>query len=210
MFRSSSVYLELCLAVVAIGSELTYTPTGGILNSTDFSNWLVTSASAGVDTLILAPGSYSVLPPSSSTNGAHLYLHGPLSNVVVIASDVVLTMDDNEATAVLVTGWANVTLKGLTTMYAELPSNQASILGISQDGKSFTVEVPVGYPLGDWTAGEVTSCNVFDPITRWWKPGTFDLGIVSLSPVGSPSERTFAANFSQDCGPSQENVQVSW
>jgi len=178
------------------------------LNATDFSAWLVSSAAAGVDTLILSAGNFSVAPPSSTTNGAHLFLHGPLTSVLVIADDVVLTMADRGATAVLVNGWTNVTLRGLTVVYAELPSNQATLQAISPDGKSFTVQVPAGYPLGDWTAGTVTSCNLFDAETRLWKPGTFDLGASSLVPVGDPADRVFAMNFSQDCGPGQENVAV--
>lgn len=204
----ASLVLSSLTSSSAVSSTVTYTPTGGALNATDFSEWLVTNAASGADVLILAPGSYTVAPPSPTTNGAHLFLHGPLSNVIVIADAVTLIMKARGSTAVLVNGWTNVTLTGLTTVYAELPSNQAAIVDITPDGLSFTVKVPSGYPISDWTAGTVASCNVFDSGTRWWKPGTFDLSPSSLLPIGDPASRTFAMNFSHDCGPSQENVAV--
>lgn len=198
----------LCAAAAASATTVTYTPTGGALNATDFNAWLVSNGASGADTLVLTPGTYAVAPPTSATDGAHVYLNGPLSNALVVMDGVTLVMADRGATAVLVRGWVNSTLRGLTTSYAELPSNQAAIVGISPDGLSFTVQVPVGYPLGDWTAGTVAACNVFDPGSRWWKPGTFDLSPSSLTPLGDPSARTFVMNFTHDCGPGQENVAV--
>lgn len=199
----------VCAAfIVATATTVTYTPVGDTLNVTDFTAWLVSNTASGADTLVLTPGTYAVAAPTATTNGAHLFLYGPVVGALVVMDGVTLVMADRGATAVLVRGWVNSTLRGLTAAYAELPSNQAAILGITADGLSFTVRVPDGYPIGDWTAGAVSACNVFDPGSRWWKPGTFDLSPSSLTPLGDPAARTFAMNFSHDCGPGQENVAV--
>ena len=49
--------------------------------------------------------------------------------------------------------WLNCSLIGLTVAYAELPTNQATVTSLSADGKTVKVEVPAGYPIGDWNDG---------------------------------------------------------
>lgn len=51
-----------------------------------------------------------------------------MAHLVIEMSGVTLVMGDRTATALHVSNWFNVTLKGLTIKYAELPTNQVSAL----------------------------------------------------------------------------------
>lgn len=191
----------------AAAGPAVYTPTAGVFNSTDFNAWLMSSYLAGYAPLICAAGSYAVPAPTAATQGAHVFLNGTLTDVIVDMSGVTLIMQDRASTAVLVSGWTNVTLRGLTSVYAELPSNQAHILDISSDGTAYDVQVPQGYPLADWLAGATLSCNVFDAGTWLWKAGTWDLYAVNITTISSANQ-TFHMTFGSNYGPSAMNVAV--
>ena len=156
--------------------------------------------------LALAPGTYTVAAPAPGARG-HVEISG-LSNVVVAMADVRLVLAARASTAMYLTALTNVTLAGpLELVGAELPTNQARITAIAPDGHSFDVVVPDLYPLEDWAGNRSFACNVFDPLTRWWKPGTWDIYHDALEPLGGGG-RAFRMTFSQDYGPSGENVAV--
>ena len=164
-------------------------------------------------------------------------------------SGVTLVMGDRTATALHISNWFNVTLKGLIIKYAEVPTNQASgdsvqpygtradcamlmhslcawsrararsraspsrppppphnservhapmltqismtsphmqkaiITAFSKNETMVDVEVPVGYPLGDWQAGIGLSCNVYGGSTRFINVGSSDMHFNSAQPL---------------------------
>ena len=176
-----------CLATSPFSPTVaTYTPQGGTFNGTDFGGWLVSQSGAGVRELAVAPGRYAVpaLQPGSS---AHVALAAPLAEGVRIdMRGVRLVMGVRTATALYIAKWTNVTLFGLTIAYAELPTNQATVLALGADGTSIDVAVPAGYPLGDWAARAVKSCNVYVGGSRYLRVGSGDLSASSIEPLPTP------------------------
>ena len=134
-------YLLLFAMAASAAAPPTYKPAAGVLNGTAFEAFLVDNA-AHADTLVLAPGVYHI---TTLTDGAHLHLAQPLSNVVVDMTGVTLIMDFRSNTAIKVSNWLNVTLRGPTIQYAIMPTNQATIKSTSANGTSFKVQVPVGW-----------------------------------------------------------------
>jgi hypothetical protein len=198
--------LLLLLSVVALecsSNPPTYKPTGGVLNATAFEAFLVNNA-ASADELVLAPGIYHI---TNLTSGAHLLLTQPLSNVLVDMTGVTLVMDQRSNTAVMVSNWKNVTLQGLTIEYAVLPTNQAIIKAISDDGKSIDVDVPLGWPLEDWKSKKTFSCNVYVPGTRFLRVGSGDMRAKSIAPSAT-SKRSYIMTFGKDQGPNTQSISV--
>jgi hypothetical protein len=74
------------------------------------------------------------------------------------------------------------------------------------DNATLTITIQDGYPVDDWTQqqafhrlatdGEKStmSCNVFDPASWLWKPGTADLGL-TITPTTHPRVFTATANL---------------
>ena len=86
-----------------------YSPSGGVLNATAFEQWLV-AHSVHSSTLILVPGRYRV--PAPSPGAPHMPLLSPLSNVVVEMTGVTLIMESRIDTALKVSNWDSVVLRG--------------------------------------------------------------------------------------------------
>ena len=110
-------------------------------------------------------------------SGVHLPLTMPLADTTLSFTGVALVMGERSSTAVLVSGWTNATLRGLTVEYAEHPTNQAVITGFpeGQGGSAVDVRVPAGYPTGDWDGGKTFSCNVYVARTRFLRVGAGDM-----------------------------------
>lgn len=179
--QQQSAVALLSAPPVSNSGSATYTPSGSALNASDFAFWLTAQAAAGVTTLILAPGSYTVAYPPGSR--AHVSFP-PLSGVSIVCVGVALTMMSRTEGALYISAWQSVSLSGLTVHYAEPPSNSARIVAVhAQAPFSLDVLPEAGMPLGDWQAGTVTSCNVFDSSTRLMKPFTWDLKTTSLLPL---------------------------
>jgi hypothetical protein len=195
----------MLFSLVAIASAVappTYTPTDGVLNATAFEAFLVANA-ASADIVVLAPGVYHI---TALTAGAHLQLAQPLSNIVVDMSDVTLIMDKRSNTAVKISNWLNVTLQGLTIKYAVMPTNQAIIKSIADNGTMFDVEVPAGWPLDDWDNNKKFGCNVYLPGTRWLRVGAGDLGPLSIDSLAGA--RTYRMTWPRDVGPRTQSIAV--
>jgi hypothetical protein len=174
------------------------------LDPADFQQWLTQSASDGYDQLIVAGGTYNVTPESGK--GYHVSV-STLNNVEVDFTGVTLVMQARSTTAVWANQLWNCTVRGLQVVYQQVPTNQATILDIARNGKSYVVQVPVGYPLEDWVPASTITCYVFDPATRWWKPGTWDLSMTGLAVV-DPAQRIFNVSWGNDYGPDNQNVGV--
>ena len=167
---------------------------GAELNPEALEAFVLARTAAGAAQLVVRPGTYTVPGPEQPGGyvrnggcGAHVCLgHGSVgfSSVALDMSGVTLVLGQRNRTAVFVQNSESFQLTGLTTRFAELPTNQAR-LSIDESG-AFLATIPAGYPLSDWEAfaaggtkkGKATiSCNVFDPRTRNWKKGTADLSI---------------------------------
>jgi len=190
-----------------------YVPAGpnNTLDAADMQTWLLRGQAAGCEWLTVAPGRYAVDFVRSAR--AHVTLAANLSDIVLDMRGVTLVMNDRDNTALYVSNWANVTLRGLTIMYAQLPTNQATILNISQDDEHgdtvFDVVVPKGYPIRDWHMGKTFSCNVYAAGTRYLRVGSQDLYPARIAPAGAdPSSRRFLMTFDGDVGPSQQSVAI--
>jgi len=185
-----------------------FTPAaGGKLDAKKLEQFVLSRSAAGASKLSVAAGTYSVAGPEQPGGyggcGAHVcFGHGSgvhaigFSNVALDMTGVTLIMNQRNRTAVYVQNAVDFSLTGLTTQYAVHPTNQA-VLHMKPDG-SYTATVDGGYPLLDWQAyaagaekngKSIMSCNVFDPKTLNWKPGTADLP-VSMNATAHP--RTFA------------------
>lgn len=103
----------------------------------------------------------------------HLPFIFSLKNVVIEMTGVTFVMGDRSVGAIQISGWINVTLKGLTIEYANYPTNQArvDVVGV----KGLEVTIPDGYPLDDWQSGKTFSCNVYLPGTRFLRLGASDI-----------------------------------
>lgn len=123
---------EAGAAAPATGTSATYTPVGGSLNASDWSGWLSVQAGAGVTTLILAPGAYTV----AYVPGARAHIvFPPLSGVSLVCTGVSLTILSRTEGALAVSGWTFVALLGLTVHYAVPPSNRC---GMRKSARRFT------------------------------------------------------------------------
>ena len=159
----------------------TYTPDGSALNATDWVSWITTQAAAGVSTLILAPGSYTVEQVPSTR--AHV-VFPPLQNVTLTCDGVTLTMLKRTSGALYASQWTGVTITGLSVRYAQPPSNSARIVAINTGSTpSLDIIVEEGMPEDDFVAGTASSCNVFDASSRLMKPFTWDLHVSPLTPL---------------------------
>ena len=190
-----------------IHTPQTYTPIGGKLNATDFQHWLMV-ASTQHTILTLATGNYSVSEPiDSQQHNSHIYLEN-LTSFHLDMSGVHLFMDGRHHTALYISGLENVSIKGVSIHYSQFPTNQALLTAIGADGKSLDVDVMAGYPLEDWQSGVEMTCYVFDPTTRWWKPGSNDIYGGTPSPLATGGSQAFRLHYDHDVGPTTQNIAV--
>jgi len=187
-----------------------YAPSSEEFDVENFASW-VQASSLKCATLVINPGTYKIKSPTIIETDArewhltlqmlrlkygiserldhrifgsiHLPLTFPLENAVLDMTDVTLVMGDRTSTAVQISSWVNVTLRGLTIAYERYPTNQARIDKVDYQGLEVTV--PKGYPLDDWKAGEAFKCNVYAPGTRYIRVGSGDLIPDQLLPNGN-------------------------
>lgn len=112
----------------------------------DLQKFVDQSLKSGTKCVTIPPGRYRVKPQ----DGQHLLLAN-LNDVQIVADGVEMICSDT-IRALTIANCHNVTIRGLIIDYDPLPFTQGKITKISEDKKSYEVELFDGYPSGK-TAG---------------------------------------------------------
>ena len=123
----------------------------------------------------IPPGTYRVVPPE---NGSHLQFE-KLSHFEIDARGVTLLLADQTRGGIEFRDCNDVTFRGATVRYEIPPFTQGTVESIAPDGASYDVRIDKGYPTNfeDRRYFPLRPTGyLFDRATRWWKPGTYDLG----------------------------------
>jgi hypothetical protein len=140
---------------------------------------------AGEHRIVIPPGTYRL---SSHGRTAHLEFHH-LSDIVIEAEGVEFVFTDQTRGGILFADCRNVRLSGATIRYQIPPFTQAVVESIEGGGSAYVVDTEAGYPTNLDDPKYFPSqpvAYIFDPRTRWWKPGAHDLygtGIQRLGPA---------------------------
>ena len=124
------------------GGNATYRPEGGVLDPVKFQSWMTSKVHQGYTTLTVVAGNYSVTPASGAR--AHIEISAVMSNVQLVMHGVNLWMTDRHLTALSVNDAMDLTISGVSVYYEVIPTNQAKVIAIAEDGKSIDVEVSFG------------------------------------------------------------------
>ena len=109
----------------------------------DLQGFVDQAIAEGQSRIVIPPGRYRVTPRKHQ----HLVLH-QLKDVEVIADGVEMICTETTR-AVTVSHCTNVTLRGLVIDYDPLPYTQGRITAISDDRKTYDVELFEGYPTAE-------------------------------------------------------------
>ena len=123
------------------GGNATYHPEGGVLDPEKFQSWMTSKVHQGYTTLTVVAGNYSVSPASGAR--AHIEISAVMSNVQLVLKGVNLWVTDRHLTALSVNDVRDLTISGVSVYYEAVPTNQAKVTSIAEDGKSIDVEVSV-------------------------------------------------------------------
>jgi hypothetical protein len=152
----------------------------------------------------IPPGTYEVIPPES---GSHLQFE-KLSHFEIDARGVTLLLADQTRGGIEFRDCNAVTFRGATVRYEIPPFTQGRVEAISADGTSYDVRIEKGYPvnLEDRRYFPLRPTGyLFDRTTRWWKPGTYDLGAKRVERLQPDLFRFF---WSKPMGPDVQPVAV--
>ncbi|KAI4126541.1 MAG: hypothetical protein LQ338_003697 [Usnochroma carphineum] len=120
-----------------VGLETFKSSRAGILNGTEFVNWIQSQRVKGVKAVALAEGSYHVLP---SGDKAHIYL-GSLDSMTIWMDSVNLTMTEVDLMAFQIYGCNDLKTYGPTVWWDTPGFSQATITNIqSTGGQNYDVQ----------------------------------------------------------------------
>ncbi len=140
----------------------------------DLEQTIVQAYRSGNKQVVIPPGTYRLAP---TPQGPHLWLDN-LSDFEIDATGARLIFTDRTRAGIEFYHCRNVRFRGATVAYAVPPFTQGVVEVISPDGKYYDIRIDDGYPaeLDDPRYFPRKAIGyLFDPKTRWWKPGAFDL-----------------------------------
>lgn len=136
------------------------------------------AARRGERKIVLPAGTYRF--PARGDDRPALAFSG-LRDLEIDATGAVLVFTDPARGSVRFDRCENVTLRGAVLLNEPIPFAQGRIGAIADDRGSFEVEVAKGYPA--LTGQREFIFDVFDPATRRWKPGTYDIFCTAVEPL---------------------------
>jgi hypothetical protein len=149
-------------------------------------------------------GTYTLDPPAQ---GPHLQFHD-MSDFEIDARGVLLLLSDNTRGGVEFRNCRNVTFRGATIRYVIPPFTQGTVTAIAPDGSFYDVQIDRGYPvdLDDPRYFPATPVGyLFDPTTRHWKPGTYDLNASRVEKLAADRFRFY---WDKPAGPSVHPISI--
>ncbi len=138
----------------------------------------------GEHRITIPPGTYRLSPGGRS---AHLEFHD-ISDFAIDAAGVEFVFTDQTRGGIDFRDCRNVRFSGATIRYQTPPFTQAVVESTDRGGASYIVRIEKGYPanLDDPRYfPALPIAYLFDSLSRWWKPGAYDLygtGIKRLGP----------------------------
>lgn len=182
--------LDNMLAVLIAGAVLT-SPIP--LSAADWQRSIRAGYAAGRREFSIPAGTYRLSQPV----GDFYVEMADLTGVRLKADGVTFLLPDPGKGGLRFSRCKKVSVSGLTIRHDPLPFTQGKIVAMSSDAKSYTVELANGYPSNMdnpvYFPPRPTG-YVFDPRTRQWKRGTYDLSFTSVSRVGDRTFRFDLAN----------------
>jgi len=136
---------------------------------------------SGAKNVKVTPGKYTL---TDQVGGASLAFHD-LSDITIDARDVELIVGPGRD-ALGFNHCRNVIFRGATVHYSSPQTGQAKILAIGDDpsdGPYYDVQIDKGYRLDS----DFKSSYLIDPVTRWIKPKSWDMGAKSVKMLDTPS-----------------------
>jgi hypothetical protein len=165
----------------------------------------------GIDAAIAAKCAGVIIPPGTyrlpkGPDRWHLQLNGTW-NFTIYAVGVTFVLTDSVQGGIAFGNCKNVALVGGTFTHEKPPFTQGTIEAIAADGKSYDVRTHAGYyPLDDAVHIPAKPTGyIFDPGTRQWKSGVWDLYFTGFTKLAADR---FRVNCSGTCGPPGWNVAV--
>jgi hypothetical protein len=145
---------------------------------------IVEAHRAGEHRVVIPPGTYRLSP-----HGRPVHLEfQDISDLTIDAVGVQFLFTDQTSGGIAFRDCRNVRFSGATIRYQTPPFTQAVVESTDRGGASYVVRIEKGYPtnLDDPRYFPTQPIGyLFDPQTRWWKPGAYDLygtGIKRLGP----------------------------
>ncbi len=124
--------------------------------------------------IVIPPGTYRIVPRG---RGSHLEFHD-MSDFEIDATGVQLVFTDQTRGGIEFRNCRNVRFHGASVRYQVPPFTQGVIEAIAPDGAWYDIRLDKGYPANFDDARYFPPHPIgylFDPKTRLWKPGAYDL-----------------------------------
>ncbi len=158
----------------------------------------------GKKRVVIPAGTYRIAPPAE---GPHLRFEN-LSDFEIDASGATFVFTGLTRGGIEFRNCRNVTFRGAAIRYEVPPFTQGVVKAIAPDGASYDVQIDKGYPT-DFDNPEHFPAQptgyLFDPKTRWWKPGTYDLYGDRIERLGPD---TFRLHWKRPAGPDRHPVSI--
>jgi len=183
------------------GAEIAITPDDPV----SVQRGIDAAAKSGAKKVVVPPGTYRLTAPPRERFCLKFI---DLKDLEIEATGVTFLLMDPNKGGIEFGRCANVTLRGATLRHEIVTFTQAAIEAIAPDGKSFDLRIAKGYPanLDDPKFFRADNTGyVFDPLTRQWKTGTYDLGVKKLERLGPDLFRVF---WNGPAGPPKQPVAV--
>jgi uncharacterized protein (TIGR03437 family) len=189
-FKLQNQKLLLCpLFVVPLFGQTVISPDHPEL----LQSQILSAYKAGQKVVVVPPGVYRIPYPSMGAGAPHLSFSS-MADFEIDATGATFIFADTRGHGIWFSNCDNVALKGATLYYDsdKPPFTQGVVQAVSTDGLSVDVRIDQAYPtnLDDpryFPAGLLG--HLFDPVTRWWKPGPGDLNGVKTLRLGSDTFR---------------------
>ena len=191
------------LALVAVVPSLLAAQSGGVRPET-LQQSILQAYHAGRRQFVIPPGTYR-LP--ATPEGPHLRFQN-LSDFEIDATGVHLLFTDRTRAGIEFVDCRDVRFHGATIAYETPPFTQGVIDRIAPDGESYDIGIDKGYPADLDDPRYYPSSPVgylFDPKTRWWKPGAYDLTGDRIERLGPG---LFRVHWARPLGPGRQPVAV--
>ena len=164
---------------------------------------IIEAYQTGQRRIIIPPGTYRITPEGG---GPHLEFHD-MSDFEIDAGGVQLIFTDQTHGGIEFRNCRNVRFRGASIRYEVPPFTQGVIEAIASDGAWYDVRIEQGYPVNfqdpDYFPPQPVG-YLFDPKTRWWKPGTYDLNAERIERL---EPNLFRVYWNRPSGPSLHPVE---
>ena len=157
-------------------------------NPSKLGSYILSAYNGGATNVNVPPGTYTLTAASGEQFAAHL---SNIKNLRITLTGVTLLSGPNTP-FIFLENCSNVMIVGGIFRHSPIPFSQGKVIAISSSRASVDIAVSGGYPTNLTDSSYFPGngwFNVFDPVSRSWKPGITDIQYSSIQSLGSGTFR---------------------